>query len=54
VILILSALPMLLSVVLEWNGAWAGSNVIRAATGLPAGCAVGAFVIESLSFRGKL
>lgn len=53
-ILILAASPMLLSVGLEWAGAWAGSNALRAVTGLPAGWAVGALVVESLSFRGKL
>lgn len=53
-VLILASLPIGVTVALEWAGAWAASNAVRAATGLPAGCAAGAFVVQSLSFRGKL
>ena len=47
--LVLAALPMALSVVLEWAGAWPGSNLGRALTGLPVGAAVGALLVQTLT-----
>jgi hypothetical protein len=46
--------PLLLTIVLEWAGAWTVSNAWRAALSLPAAVAAGALVAESLSFRVTL
>ena len=37
-------LPTLLTLILEWSGAWAGANTVRAAAGVTLGAAV-AFVV---------
>jgi uncharacterized membrane protein len=43
-LLLAGALPTVISVVVEWSGAWAGANDARAAAGVPLGLAV-AFVV---------
>lgn len=50
----LCAVPMALSLALEWAGVWAGTNQWRAVSAVPLGLAVGALVAESLSFQGRL
>ncbi len=47
-ILMLAALPMALSVALEWTGLSAGSNLLRAASALPAGGAAGWVIVRLL------
>lgn len=54
VVLVAAALPTLATLAAEWVGVWAVPSVWRAAAALPAGWACGAFLAESLSFRGKL
>ena len=43
-VLFAGALPTLLTIIIEWGGAWAGANDARAAAGMPLGLAV-AFVV---------
>ena len=43
-LLLAGALPTLMTIILEWSGAWAGANDARAAAGVPLGLAV-AFVV---------
>jgi len=43
---LLSALPTLLTVVLEWAGVWSGTNIVRAIAGVAVG-AGGSFVVMS-------
>jgi uncharacterized membrane protein len=43
-LLLAGALPTLMTLVLEWSGAWAGANNVRAAAGVTLGAAV-AFVV---------
>jgi uncharacterized membrane protein len=54
VVLAAAAVPMALSLVLEWVGVWAGTNGWRAASAVPLGLAGGVLIGESLSFRGRL
>ena len=49
-----AAVPMAVTIVLEWAGIWAASNAWRAVGSLPAAWAAGALVAESLSFRVTL
>ncbi len=43
-VLLAGALPTLITVTIEWSGAWAGANDARAAAGMPLGLVV-AFVV---------
>ena len=43
-VLLAGALPTMLTVILEWSGAWAGANDSRAAAGVPLGFAVACVV----------
>ena len=43
-LLLAGALPTLMTIIIEWSGAWAGANDARAAAGMPLGLAV-AFVV---------
>lgn len=43
-LLLAGALPTLMTIIIEWSGAWAGANDARAAAGVPLGLAV-AFVV---------
>lgn len=43
-LLLAGALPTLMTIIIEWSGAWAGANDARAAVGVPLGLAV-AFVV---------
>lgn len=43
-LLLVGALPTLMTLIIEWSGAWAGANDARAAAGVPLGVAV-AFVV---------
>jgi hypothetical protein len=50
----LVALPMVVTIALEWAGLRAVPNAWRAAASLPAAWGVGALIAESLSFRVTL
>jgi len=43
-LLLAGALPTLMTIIVEWSGAWAGANDVRAVAGVPLGLAV-AFVV---------
>jgi uncharacterized membrane protein len=43
-LLLAGLLPTLMTIIIEWSGAWAGANDARAAAGMPLGLAV-AFVV---------
>jgi uncharacterized membrane protein len=43
-LLLAGALPTLMTIIIEWSGAWTGGNDARAAAGVPLGLAV-AFVV---------
>jgi uncharacterized membrane protein len=43
-LLLAGALPTVTTILIEWSGAWAGANDVRAAAGVPLGLAV-AFVV---------
>jgi len=43
-LLLVGALPTLITIMIEWSGAWAGANDARGAAGVPLGLAV-AFVV---------
>jgi uncharacterized membrane protein len=43
-LLVAASLPTVVTLLAEWSGMWGGSNAVRAAAGLPLGCAV-AFVV---------
>jgi uncharacterized membrane protein len=45
-VFVVSALPTLVTVVLEWSGLWSGTNVVRAMAGLSVGIG-GALVVMS-------
>jgi len=45
--LVYGALPTAMTIVAEWSGAWSGSNVIRAASGVPLGGAVALVVAQA-------
>jgi uncharacterized membrane protein len=53
-VLVAALVPTLATLAAEWSGAWAVPGTWRAVAALPAGWATGAFLAESLSFRGKL
>jgi uncharacterized membrane protein len=53
-VLIGAVVPTLATLAAEWSGAWAVPGAWRAVAALPAGWTVGAFLAESLSFRGRL
>ena len=46
-VLFLGAVPTGLTLVFEWTGLWKGSNVVRAAAGLPLGAVVALVVVEA-------
>ena len=48
-ILVYGALPTAMTIVAEWSGAWGGSNVIRAAAGVPLGSAVALVVAQAVA-----
>jgi uncharacterized membrane protein len=48
-VLIIGALPTLVTVVAEWAGIWQASNMARAIAGAPLGLAIGAVVIAALT-----
>ena len=45
-LLVGAALPTALTLVAEWSRMWGGSNAVRAAAGLPLGCAVALVVAQ--------
>jgi uncharacterized membrane protein len=49
-LLLLGAAPTTVTLVLEWSGAWSGSNVWRAAAGVPLGVAVALVVAQALHY----
>ncbi len=48
-VLVLGALPTIITVATEWVGFWQPSNVVRAFSGVPLGCAVSLVVIGALT-----
>jgi len=48
-LLIAGAVPTAVTLVLEWSGAWGGSNVARAAAGAPLGGATALVVAQALA-----
>jgi uncharacterized membrane protein len=46
-LLLAGGTPTLVTLVLEWSGAWLGSNVVRALAGLPIGIAVAFVVVQA-------
>jgi uncharacterized membrane protein len=53
-VLAAASLPTALAVAAEWLGYWPASNAWRAGLAVPVAWAFGAFLAESLSFRGRL
>ena len=53
-VLLVGALPTLVTVLAEWTGLWQTSNVVRAIAGAPLGIAVGVVVIAALTARPGL
>ena len=53
-VLVLGALPTLVTVLVEWAGFWQTSNSARALAGAPLGIAVGILVIAALTERPGL
>lgn len=47
--LLLGAMPAVITVAAEWIGMWQPSNVVRAISGIPLGCAVSIVVIGALT-----
>jgi uncharacterized membrane protein len=45
-VLLAGALPTLITIILEWSGAWAGANDVRAFAGVPLGLST-AFVVAT-------
>jgi uncharacterized membrane protein len=45
-VLVVSALPTALTLVLEWSGVWAGANIVRAIAGLALGTGVALVVMS--------
>ena len=52
--LLVASVPSVLTLALEWSGAWPVSNMIRAAAAAPLGLALGALLVEAAGFRGRL
>jgi uncharacterized membrane protein len=48
-LLVLGGVPTALTLLLEWSGAWSGSNVGRAAAGVPLGAAAALVVAQALA-----
>jgi len=48
-VLIAGAVPTLITVVLEWSGAWAAANVVRAAAGVPLGLTAALVVAQGVA-----
>jgi uncharacterized membrane protein len=48
-LLLAGALPTAATLVLEWSGAWSGSNVARAIAGVPLGAAAALVVAQALA-----
>lgn len=48
-VLLVSAVPTLVTVLAEWVGVWQTSNVVRAIAGAPLGIAVGTVVMAALA-----
>lgn len=46
-LLVIGGVPTALTLLLEWSGLWAGSNLARALAGLPLGCAVALVVARA-------
>jgi uncharacterized membrane protein len=53
-VLIIGAVPTVVTVVAEWAGIWQASNLARAIAGAPLGLAVGAVVIAALTPQAGL
>ena len=49
-VLLAGAAPTAVTLVLEWGGAWSGSNAWRAAAGVPLGVAVALVVAQALHY----
>ena len=49
-----AAVPSLLTLAVEWSGAWPVSNAVRAAAAAPLGLVLGALLVEAAGFRGRL
>jgi len=52
--LLAAAVPSLLTLALEWSGAWPVSNAVRAVAAAPLGLVLGALLVEAAGFRGRL
>ena len=48
-LLVCAAVPTAVTLVAEWSGAWAGSNPVRAAAGMPLGGAVALVVAQAVA-----
>jgi uncharacterized membrane protein len=48
-LLVAGGAPTAATLVLEWSGAWSGSNIVRSAAGLPLGAAVALVVAQVLT-----
>jgi hypothetical protein len=53
-VLLVGALPTLMTVLAEWAGIWQTSNVARAIAGAPLGIAVGLVAIAALTSQAGL
>ena len=52
--LLLAVVPSVVTLALEWSGAWPVSNAARAAAAAPIGLVLGALLVEAAGFRGRL
>jgi len=52
--LLVAIVPSLLTLALEWSGAWRMSDTVRAAAAAPLGLVLGALLVEAAGFRGRL